>query len=185
MELIDAIQNRKSIRSYKNTEISNEIIEDLINCARLAPSAKNRQPWKFVVIKNEMKNKIIEIMLEKEKNPDSKFSGKVYPTSVPITVKAIEQAPILILVLREKDDNWRIGDALSIGAAVEHICLRATDLGLASLWIRDTIYAEEEILKLISQENMNLICAISIGYSNENKNPKPRKTLEEILMWYK
>ncbi len=185
MELIDAIQNRKSIRSYKNTEISNEIIEDLINCARLAPSAKNRQPWKFVVIKNEMKNKIIEVMLEKEKNPDSKFDTKFYPTSVPSTVKAIEQAPILILVLREPDDNWRIGDALSIGATVEHICLRATDLGLSSLWIRDTVYAEEEILKLISQKNMNLICAISIGYSDGNSNPRPRKTLEEILQWYK
>ena len=184
MELIDVIKNRKSIRNYQNTEISKEIIEDLINCARLAPSSKNRQPWKFVIVKDETKNKIIEIMLEKEKNPDPILDGKFYPTSVPITVKAMKQAPILILVLRNPDNNWRIGDALSIGAAVEHICLRATDLGLGSLWIRDTIYAEKEIKQLISKEEMDLVCAILIGYPEGITKPKSRKKLEEILEWY-
>ncbi len=47
MELKETIKNRRSIRKYKNTGISKEIIEDLIDCARLAPSAKNKQPWKF------------------------------------------------------------------------------------------------------------------------------------------
>ena len=66
MELKETIKNRRSIRKYKNTEISKEIIEDLIDCARLAPSAKNRQPWKFVIVTNNIKNQIADIMLEKE-----------------------------------------------------------------------------------------------------------------------
>ncbi len=66
MELVDTIKNRRSIRAFKKQKIEKEIIEDLVNCARLAPSAKNRQPWKFVIVKDEMKNKIANIMLEVE-----------------------------------------------------------------------------------------------------------------------
>lgn len=58
MELKETIKNRRSIRKYKNTEISKEIIEDLIDCARLSPSAKNRQPWKFVIVTNTIKIKL-------------------------------------------------------------------------------------------------------------------------------
>ena len=66
MELKETIKNRRSIRKYKNSKISKEIIDDLIDCARLAPSAKNRQPWKFVIVTDTIKNKIADIMLEKE-----------------------------------------------------------------------------------------------------------------------
>lgn len=51
MELTEIIKNRRSIRKYKNVDVPNELIEDLIECARLAPSAKNRQPWKFLIVK--------------------------------------------------------------------------------------------------------------------------------------
>lgn len=64
MELKGTIQNRRSIRKYQNLDVPNELIEDLIECARLAPSAKNRQPWKFVIVKNTIKNQIADIMLE-------------------------------------------------------------------------------------------------------------------------
>ncbi len=66
MELKGTIQNRRSIRKYQNLDVPNELIEDLIECARLAPSAKNRQPWKFVIVKNTIKNQIADIMLEGE-----------------------------------------------------------------------------------------------------------------------
>ncbi|MCI8833119.1 MAG: nitroreductase family protein [Clostridia bacterium] len=66
MELKETIKNRRSIRKFKDTEISKKIIEDLIDYARLAPSAKNRQPWKFVIVTNTIKNQIADIMLEKE-----------------------------------------------------------------------------------------------------------------------
>ena len=72
---------------------------------------------------------------------------------------------------------------LSIGGAIEHICLRATDLGLGSLWIRDTTYSQKEIAKLIGYENMEVISAISIGYPNQSPKQRPRKELKEILEW--
>lgn len=184
MELIDTINNRRSIRAFKKQEIAKEIIEDLVNCARLAPSAKNRQPWKFVIVKDEMKNKIANIMLEVEERAIFNPNEKQWHTSVKRTAKIIKEAPILILVLKNQEDDWKTGDTLSIGAAIEHICLCATDSGLGSLWIRDTVFAQKEIAKEIGHQDMEMICAIAIGYPNENPGQRPRKNLSEILEWY-
>lgn len=68
MELIETVKNRRSIRKFENKDVDNKIIEDLIEYARLAPSAKNRQPWKFVVVKDKIKNQIADIMLEQQKS---------------------------------------------------------------------------------------------------------------------
>ncbi len=185
MELKETIKNRRSIRKYKDRQIPKEIIEDLIDCARLAPSAKNRQPWKFVVVTGSIKNQIAEIMLEKENHSKISLERKIYNanSSVKATAKIMKEAPILILVLKAYEDNWMIGDSLSIGGAIEHICLRATDLRLGSLWIRDIVYTQKEIAKLVGHEDMELISAISIGYPNENPKPRPRKKRNEILEW--
>ena len=186
MELKTVIKNRRSIRKYKNLDVSNEIIEDLINHARFAPSAKNRQPWKFMIVKDKIKNEIADIMLEKEKKSKVSLERKIYNanSSVKATANIMKQAPILILVFKPKEDNWLIGDSLSIGAAIEHICLRATDLGLGSLWIRDIVYTQKDIANLVGKSDMELISAISIGYSDEFPKKRTRKKLNEVLEWY-
>lgn len=186
MQLKEAIENRRSIRKYKDMEVSKELIEDLIECARLAPSVKNRQPWEFLIVKNNIKSEIAHLMLEKEKERNVSLERKLLNanSSVKATTQIIKEAPILILVFKQYNENWNIGDNLSIGAAIEHICLRATDLGLGSLWIRDTVYSQKEIAKLVGYENMELISAIAIGYPNEEPKQRPRKKLEEILKWF-
>ena len=186
MELKETIKNRRSVRKYKNMDISNDIIEDLINFARLAPSAKNRQPWKFMIVKDKTKNKIADIMLEQVKESRVSLERKIYNanSSVKTTAYTIKKAPVLILVFKPKEDNWIIGDSLSIGAAIEHICLRATDLELGSLWIRDIVYTQKEIANLVGKNDMELISAISIGYPDENPKQRLRKKLNEVLEWY-
>ena len=187
MELNDAIKNRRSIRKYKNNDVSNFIIEELINSARLAPSAKNRQPWKFMIVRDKTKNEIADIMLEQLKESKISLERKIYnaKSSVKATAYIIKEAPVLILVFRAKEENWIVGDSLSIGAAIEHICLRAIDLELGSLWIRDIVYTQKEIAKLVGKDDMELISAISIGYSDEKPKERTKKKLNEILEWYK
>ncbi len=182
MELKEVIDKRKSIRKYIKKDVSKEALEYLIKNAILAPSAKNRQPWKFVIVKGKIKNKIADMMIKKEKELLLTMDRK--NSSVMNTAKIIKEAPILILVLKEYDKNWMISDCLSIGAAIEHICLSATDLGLGSLWVADTVYVQKDIAKLIGHENMQVISAISIGYSNQEPNRRPRKELKEILEWF-
>lgn len=110
METLEAIENRRSIRSYTEKDLPKEIIEDILNCGRLAPSAKNRQPWYFVVTRNEIKDKIADMMIDYVSNTDeiSELKRLGHRSSVNNTANIIKQAPILILIFKEKNDNWTI-----------------------------------------------------------------------------
>lgn len=187
MNAIDAIKNRRSIRNFKKDNISKTIVEDILNCGRMAPSAKNRQPWYFVIVEGQTKNKIADMMIDYTINNDQSKERKIlgHKSSVNPTANIIKQAPILILIFRENNNNWIIGDNLSIGACVENMCLRATELGLGSLWIRDIIYIAENVSKMLNHQNMELNCALLLGYPNENPKMRPRKKLEDIIEWYK
>ena len=185
MELTDVIKNRRSIRSFERKDIERNIVESILDCGRLAPSAKNRQPWYFIVISGNMKNKIADMMIDYTiKNDDTIERKKMRcESSVNPTANVIKQAPILVLIFREKNENWIIGDNLSIGACVENMCLRATDLGIGSLWIRDTVYVADDVARMLGHEDMEFNCALALGYTNESPNPRPRKNLEEIVEW--
>lgn len=185
VEVIEAIKNRKSVRKFKDIEIKKEIIEDILNCGRLAPSAKNKQPWFFVIVSKEIKNKIADIMIdytiESGDNDENTIYG--FESSVNSTAYTIKQAPILILIFRKKDNNWIIGDNLSIGACVENMCLRATELNIGSLWIRDTVYVADKIAILVGYNDMELNCALALGYANENLKPRKKKSLKELVSY--
>ncbi len=190
MELRETIEKRVSTREYSIENIDRKVIEDLIDCARLAPSAANRQPWHFLVLEGESKKKVADILLKKYKeekdiSDDSKPTKEYKPVmSLVNSVRIISEAPVLLLVFREKNLDWLEGDYLSIGCAVEHICLRATDLGLGTLWIRDVIYMREEISKLFKKDDMELVTGLAIGYSTEYPYERKKKSLTDILEWY-
>lgn len=175
MELQKVIEERRSIRKFKSDDISDNVIYDLIEAARLAPSAKNRQPWKFYIAKNGIKKQIVTLMQEWCSN------NKDIQTSVLPTSNAIDQAPVLILVFKDSVSDAIRSDTLSIGAAIEHILLKATEYDLGSLWIADTYYVKDEISKLINTE-LELYSAIALGYKDENPNSRPRKKLEDIII---
>jgi len=186
MQTFEAIKKRTSIRNFKTKNISKDIIEDILNCGRLAPSAKNRQPWFLVIVQNKIKDKIAGMMIQYTINSDDtqEFKKIGFKSSVYYTAKVIKEAPVLVLVFREKDNNWIVGDNLSIGACVENMCLRATDLGLGTLWIRDIVYVAEEVANMLDYNNLELNCALAVGYSNQPYKKQVRKKLEDIVKWY-
>lgn len=188
MELIDVIKNRRSIRKFKDVIVKKEIVELLIDAARLAPSAKNRQPWHFVIVEGKNKDDIVNIMsnqLGRQQDIGDEPTNPHNPaSSVKASIEIIKEAPVLILVFREREVDWMQGDYLSIGCAVEHICLRATDLGLGSLWIRDVIYARDEISAFVHKDDMELVTAVSVGYSNVIPLERRKKEITEIMEWY-
>lgn len=174
MELKKVINERKSIRKFKSNAVDDEIILDLIEAARLAPSAKNRQPWKFYIAKNDIKKQIVSLMKEwHNENMNMK-------TSVLATANVIDESPVLILVFKDSISDAERSDTLSIGAAIEHILLKATEYNLGSLWIADTYYVKDNVSKLVNTK-LELYSAIAIGYKDENPNPRPRKKLKDII----
>jgi len=190
MELKEAIEKRVSTREYSIESIDRKLVEDLVDCARLAPSAANRQPWHFLGLENENKKKVADILLKKyqadKEAIDNSIPTKEYKPAMSLinSIRIITEAPVLLLVFRENNADWHDGDYLSIGCAVEHICLRATDLGLGTLWLRDVIYMRKEISKLFNKDDMELVTGLVIGYSTEYPYERKKKSLDDILEWY-
>lgn len=186
MTVIDGIQKRRSIRSFKSDNVPKEVIKEILNSGRLAPSAKNKQPWYFVVVNGEIKDKIADLMINYTIEHDMRVEKRNlgYTSSVNPTAEVIKQAPVIILVFREKDDNWVVGDNLSIGACVENMCLRATELGIGSLWVRDSVYVADEIAMLVNHPELECNCLLVLGYADESPKQRPRKNLEEITEWF-
>ena len=193
--MIKEIENRRSIRKYKRHEISKEIIEDIIYSATLAPSAKNRQPWKFIVYQGEEKSKLVDVMHQGIKL--EKITHKLMPEwafAIPDaenTVRVMEEAPCLIAVLNTNqktpfdsiEDEKRIVeicDSLSIGAAIENMILTATSYGLGTLWIANTCFAYNELIDFIETDSQ-LTGIVAIAFANETPAKRPRKPVADIV----
>ena len=91
-------------------------------------------------------------------------------------------APVLILVFQQQDGLCQTGDTLSIGAALEHMCLRAQELGLGALWILDTCYTQEDICRYVGSSELELCCALCVGYAAEAPEARPRMELSELMV---
>lgn len=181
MNFSELVQKRYSCRKFKETPIEREKIIKCIESAKLAPSACNSQPWRFIVIDEpELKNKIAK----------SATSG-IYG----IINKFLPTAPCIIVVLADREKFIAQAGAyvmktdyylIDIGIACEHLVLQATELGLGTCYIG--YFNEKEIRKILKiPKKYKIVLLIAIGYPDEKekekklKNPKPRKKIEEIL----
>lgn len=193
--LNNPIYNRRSIRKYLDKQVPKELIEQIIDAGRMAPSAKNRQPWQYIVLGGDNKFEFLDNMWKgilREENeyamlPDSK-NGLVDAKN---TWNIMMQAPILIVILNSNGRNpfemvdadgrfVEIFDTLSIGASVENMLLKATELGLGTLWIANTCYAYKELTEYLKSTHQ-LIGAIALGYADETPVKRPRKEMEEVV----
>lgn len=182
MELKEIIKNRRSIRKFDTKKIDNSIIKEILYYGSLAPSGKNRQPWRFVVIQDdvELKNKIADIMIEKA---EEKIKRGENAGSIKNTAKIMKEAPVFIAVFNSWNEKIINSNLQSIGACIENICLTATDMGIGSLWICDIDCAFKEVEDLLGKENNSLVAGISLGYPLENPNARPRLEINELVDW--
>ncbi|MCM1569477.1 MAG: nitroreductase family protein [Roseburia sp.] len=189
------IYDRRSIRKFKSQALPRETIEAILEAGRAAPSAKNRQPWKCMVLGNASKNAFLDCM---EKGIDREEKGAaLLPDSAngladaKNTLRIMREAPIIIAVLningkspfiplKAEERITEICDSLSIGAFIENMLLQAEALGVGSLWIANTCFAYEELVSYLNTDKQ-LIGAIALGYAAEHPDPRPRKDLERIV----
>lgn len=100
--MLQAIQNRRSIRKYKKDEVPVSAIEEVLRAGMLAPSSKNRQPWRFIVAAGREKESFLDAMrsgLEREKMQPLLPESVCYLGGAENTLRIMEQAPVLILIL--------------------------------------------------------------------------------------
>lgn len=193
--MIQEIENRRSIRKYKSDAVSKEILERIIYSATLAPSAKNRQPWKFIVYQGKEKDRLVDVMHNGINS--EKITHKLMPEwsfAIPDaqnTVRIMQEAPCLIVVLNTNQQTpfasiereqriVEICDSLSIGAAVENMILTATGYGLGTLWIANTCFAYHDLIDFIGTEHQ-LTGIVAVGFANETPAKRPRKPFKDII----
>jgi len=190
MNTFDAIAQRRSIRRFKDTPITDELIEQLLTAATQAPSGKNIQPWRFIVVKEDKRAEMVRIM--RQGIESAQAQGMSLGSSVG-SAKIMEQAPVTIFVFnangippdqeRTVDDTlWDAVNIQSIGAAIQNMLLAAQDLGIGTLWICDVFYAYGELCTWLEQTSQ-MIAAVSLGYPDEQPNARPRKPLDEVTTW--
>lgn len=194
--MLSAIINRRSIRKFKSTDVPRPMIEEILQSGILAPSSKNRQPWSFIVVTGNAKEELLEVMsrgLKREQEHPLLPESAQYLSGAKHTLKIMEMAPVIIFImnsmgldvnsaLKPEERIFEICNAQSIGAAIENMTLTATELGLGSLWICDTYFAYQELCDYLKADG-GLYAAMAVGYADEKPLARPRKSINDVVVW--
>jgi len=191
MDTMQAISQRRSIRRYKDKPVPDDAIRQILHAATLAPSGKNRQPWRFVVVKADRRDEMVRVM--RQGIEACKEQG-IPVGSSPATASIMERAPVTVFVfnpyarsteLEPTRERFLFGmvDIQSVGAAIQNMLLAAYELGLGTLWICDVFYAYDQLCNWLGQD-AQLIAAVTIGYPDEAPGARPRRSLEEVVEWW-
>ncbi len=162
MDAMKVLKERRSVRQYLNTPVSKEVLEDIVDCGRLAASGRNVQPWHFVICTDSIRKKRLADITE---------YGKF-----------IADAPACILVFCE-ETKYEVEDG---AAATQNILLAAKAHGLASCWVAGNKkpYAPEIDALFEAPKGIKLFSCIAIGYSSEQPRPS-KKSLHQVMHWEK
>ena len=175
MEFDDVIVSRKSIRAYKSQKIDDELINYVLNCARLAPSWANRQSWHFIVVKNK------DIILRLSKTS--------------LINRWLKDAPVIIVACGDPDRSGKNNGIpyfiVDVSIAMEHLVLAAASKGLGTCWIAG--FNEKKVKEILEiPENIRVIALTPLGYPLGKKKlfgemvkivirSNKRKNIDEIV----
>lgn len=161
MTVIEVIKSRRSIRKYQDIVIPDAVLTEIIECARLAPSGHNAQPWRFVIVTDK--------------------ELKLQITKMARWGSFIKDAYACIAVFCERNAECKLEDAC---AATENIMLAAWHYSLGSCWVNS--YKKEHSIsveKLLNcPETHELTTLITLGYPDETPK-RTKKSLEEVMSW--
>jgi len=167
MTVEEAIRMRHSVRSYMNTPVEKEKIDQVLEAARLAPSAGNRQEWRFVVVTDKKRRK----MLAKAARRQS-FVG---------------DAPCVIACCADTDMHvmtcGQLCYPIDVAIAVDHMTLRAVELGLGTCWVG--AFQEDEVKKILNiPDRIKVVELLTLGYPrSKSVGAKKRLGFDEIVFY--
>lgn len=166
---VELARDRFSARKFTNERVGEEDLKYVMEAVRLAPSACNRQPWKFVVARSEEALRKVRLCYDRE------WMGT---------------APVVVIAMKNKRDNWvRPADGkahgdVDVAIAVEHLCLAATERGLGSCWVCN--YDVKRMAELFPEgKEWETVALIPLGHVAEDcpRGEKVRKGTEEITKY--
>lgn len=168
MTVQEAIEQRFSVRSYQDQPVEEEKLRKLLEAARLAPSAGNRQEWRFVVVQDEAtRQKLGEAA-----------NGQTF----------VGEAPVVIVGCAEGGEHvmscGQLSYAIDVAIAMEHIALQAIEEGLGTCWIG--AFNEEQVRRVLGiPGDVRVVELMPLGYPAASPGPKRRLEFDEIVKWDK
>jgi len=168
MDVMDAIKQRRSIRNYADRPVENEKLNLILEAGRLAPSAANRQEWRFVVVKDpETRQKLMKAA-----------KGQAF----------VGQAPVVIAACAETDNHvmscGQLSYPIDVAISVDHMTLKAMEEGLGTCWVG--AFYEEEVKKILGiPDDIRVVELLILGYPADIPPPRPRLSMSEILHYEK
>jgi len=166
MSVFDVMKTRRSVRRYQNKLIPEETLTQILEAARVAPSGKNLQPWKFIVVKDR----------EKRKRLAKASRGQSF----------VAQAPVVIVGCGYPDrcyqhqGNYMKSWPIDVSIALDHLMLMACELGLGTCWIG--AFREDQVKEILSiPKDVRVLALTPLGYPDEKPRDRGRKELGEIV----
>jgi len=168
--LMDLIEKRKSIRSYKPQDVEEEKLNYILQAFRKAPSAKNLQPWKLIIVKDKKKISDLSIACNNQ--------------------TFLSEAPILIVACAKEDEAYGVMGGymnsypIDIALALEHLILAATEKGLGTCWIG--AFKEKLVKDLLDvPANVRVVAITPVGYPAVEGRTRGRKPISKIVCYDK
>jgi nitroreductase len=168
MKFIELAEKRRSIRSYKSDPVPEELLNEILQAGNLAPTAKNLQPFYFIVVRDPVKLDELAV---------------AYPAPF------FRQAPVAIVICTESAKGWTRDRydgknycEVDAAIAIDHMTLAATDLGLGTCWIGafDPVKVADS---MGLPKGIEAIAMLPLGYPNDIGHEKKRKSLEKLVRY--
>ena len=195
--MIQEIYKRRSIRKFSAEPVSQEDITEIIESGIQAPSSKNRQPWKYIVIQKNAKEEMINVFRRGIAREENEYAllpqSKQHIGAAKYTIDIMQEAPVVLFIVNSLGKNigadltleehiYEICNIQSISASIQNMLLTAQEKGIGSLWICDIYFAYPELSEWLHTDGQ-LIAAVAFGYPDESPKARPRKKIEDVVEW--
>lgn len=168
MDVLSAIQGRRSIRKYSSRQVEEAVLGKVLEAARLSPSTGNRQNWKFIVVREQ--GTIAKLM--------EAAGGQSFVGEAPVILVSCGTDPEGVMMCGQH------GYTIDLSIATAYMILEAYEQGLGTCWLGR--FDEKKVKEILDiPDNVRVVTMTPLGYPAQTPSPKPRKDLEEIVCYEK
>lgn len=166
MELMEVIRKRESVRSYEDKPVPEDKLIKVLEAARLAPSASNRQRWKFIVVRDA----------ERRRQLSRATGGQPHVAQAPVVIAAVSTMPEYIM--RCEVPAYPVDLAI----AVDHMTLTAVDEGLGTCWVG--AFSQDKAREVLGvPDDCKIVTLLPLGFPQQDRREKTRKSLDKIVCY--